>query len=63
MNKRDYQQLVARRYEAWGVAERKSHESGHPFQDREGIPRNNAPRDLVGLALREWCIANDLEYK
>ena len=50
-----FRRLQAEADQAWDIAHRKSYESGFPFTDRWGIRRNDEPRDLVGLALREWC--------
>ena len=46
----------------WAVAYCVSYEAGFPFTDREGSRHNDGPRDLVGLALREWTAAHGLNY-
>ena len=58
-----WQRLVADANEAWEVAHKASYDAGYPFLDRDGVRRCDEPRDLVGLALREWCKYHSVEYK
>jgi hypothetical protein len=58
----EWQKLLAAREEAWDRAEAVSRSTGFPFKDRDGNWVNDIQRDLVGLALCEWCRKHGLEY-
>ena len=62
MSREAWNRLVADADRAWEVALKASYEAGNPFNDREGVRCCNDPRDLVGLALREWCANHNLKY-
>ena len=62
MSREAWNRLVADADRAWEVALKASYEAGNPFNDREGVRRCDHPRDLVGLALREWCANHNLKY-
>ena len=62
MSREAWNRLVADADRAWEVALKASYEAGNPFNDREGARRCDDPRDLVGLALREWCANDNLKY-
>ncbi len=57
-----WNRLLQERSDAWDHAERVSEASGQPYTDRAGQRRNDAPRDMVGLALRQYCNEVGLEY-
>ena len=43
-------------------AEFASEVAGFPYDDRNGVRRNDEPRDLTGLTLRAWCEAKGVTY-
>ena len=50
--------------DAWDTAEAVSWQSGHPFNDRNGI-RCNAHLEKVGvveIVLRQWCADRGIDY-
>ena len=63
LGRKDWEDLLHQRGEAWDVAEEESWKTGFPFNDRDGKRRNNELRDLVGLALMEYCPTIGVRYR
>ncbi len=58
----EWERLVADRDRAWAHAMDLSERSGNPYYDQGGVLRNAEPKDMTGLALREWCKVQGIPY-